>query len=364
MKYTLYKEEDYKITPQMGGQTKELAVFPKTAEYIERDFIWRLSLDTVNAEESTFSRMNDYDRVMILLEGETVLSYENQRIARLVSLEQDRFDGAWRTKSFGSFSGISLMVRKGCEGYIDLIFPQREADIAPVFTNIEKANAEHILYCSEGYCIVNCDNKSIMIKKGQTLVISCSESKRTEYSVMGEGTVIRAAIFYDDVQGETAPEAIPHEKASFDDFKQCVYLANVQFKWAKYMIKSLKTTWFDRELSRAIAKIERYYIPMIIFFVGAMACSIFVAVKFESDLGVIIAILGWLAVNSLIITPLLYMAVVPKPVRKHIKKVSELTPYERRIRDEELGRNERVEKILKKYKNSGKNLGEEDDKQQ
>ena len=69
MKYTLYKEEDYKITPQMGGNTKELAVFPKTAEYLERNFIWRMSLDTVNAEETTFSRLTDYDRVLVVLEG-------------------------------------------------------------------------------------------------------------------------------------------------------------------------------------------------------------------------------------------------------------------------------------------------------
>lgn len=363
MQYTIYREEDYKVTPQMGGETKELVMFPKTAEYIERDFIWRLSLDTVNAEEGTFSKMTDYDRVMLLMEGETVLSYENQRVARLAPLEQDRFDGAWKTKSFGSFSGISLMVRKGCEGYMDLLFPKEEADTTPVFTESEKPNAEHALYCSEGYCVVNYEGESIMIRSGQTLVISCSESKRPEYSVMGEGTIIRATVFYDDVYKEMAPEIIPHEKASFDDFKKCVYLANVQFKWAKYFIKSLKTTWFDRELSKAIAKIERYYIPMIIFFVGAMAISIFVAVKFESDLGVVLAILIWLAVNNLIITPLLYMAVVPKPVRKHIKKVSELTPYEQRIREEELGQNERLEKILKKYKNSGKNLGIEDDKE-
>ena len=54
------------------------------------------------------------------------------------------------------------------------------------------------------------------------------------------------------------------------------------------------------------------------------------------------------------------MLVVPKPVRKHIKKVENLTPYEQRVREEELGSNERLEKVLKKYKNSGKNLGRDE----
>lgn len=139
-----------------------------------------------------------------------------------------------------------------------------------------------------------------------------------------------------------------------------VYLANVQFKWAKYMLKSLKTTWFDQALSKAIRKIERFYIPMIVFFIGAMAIGIYAAQTFSSEAAVLISILVWLAIDSILITPLMYMLVVPKPVRKHIKKVENLTPYEQRVREEELGSNERLEKVLKKYKNSGKNLGRDE----
>ena len=46
-----------------------------------------------------------------------------------------------------------------------------------------------------------------------------------------------------------------------------------------------------------------------------------------------------------------------KQLKKHIKDINNLTPYEQRVRDAELGVNEAVEKVLKKYKNSGKNLG-------
>lgn len=134
----------------------------------------------------------------------------------------------------------------------------------------------------------------------------------------------------------------------------------MQFKWAKYMLKSLKTTWFDQALSKAIRKIERFYIPMIVFFIGAMAIGIYAAQTFSSEAAVLISILVWLAIDSILITPLMYMLVVPKPVRKHIKKVENLTPYEQRVREEELGSNERLEKVLKKYKNSGKNLGRDE----
>ena len=180
---------------------------------------------------------------------------------------------------------------------------------------------------------------SIMVREGQLLTLEFEEGEKAEYSVMGEGTVIRSVICYDDMQGQVGPEIIPAEKASFDDFKCCVYLANVQFKWAKYMLKSLKTTWFDQALSKAIRKIERFYIPMIVFFIGAMAIGIYAAQTFSSEAAVLISILGWLAIDSILITPLMYMLVVPKPVRKHIKKVENLTPYEQRVREEELGSN-------------------------
>ena len=48
---------------------------------------------------------------------------------------------------------------------------------------------------------------------------------------------------------------------------------------------------------------------------------------------------------------------MPKPIRKHIKEIDKLTPYEQKVRNAELGRNERVEKMMKKYKNSGRYLG-------
>ena len=91
------------------------------------------------------------------------------------------------------------------------------------------------------------------------------------------------------------------------------------------MLKILKTTWFDQALSKAIRKIERFYIPMIVFFIGAMAIGIYAAQTFSSEAAVLISILVWLAIDSILITPLMYMLVVPKPVRKHIKKVEKIS---------------------------------------
>ena len=65
----------------------------------------------------------------------------------------------------------------------------------------------------------------------------------------------------------------------------------------------------------------------------------------------IVALLSWTAIDIFLISPLLYLIFVPKPVRKHIKDIHHLTPYEERVREQQLQENPRLDKLMKKYKN-------------
>ena len=118
MKTYYYKEENFSVSAWSGGQTKELAIYPRGQKYIDRDFIWRLSSATIETEESDFTRLPDYDRVLMVLDGEVVLEYNGERVAKCGTLEQDSFDGAWKTKSYGRITDFNLMVRKGNAGYL------------------------------------------------------------------------------------------------------------------------------------------------------------------------------------------------------------------------------------------------------
>ena len=63
MKYQLIKKDAYKTSRWTGGETREMAIWPAGSQYLERNFIWRLSSATVEQEESDFSSLPDYDRV-------------------------------------------------------------------------------------------------------------------------------------------------------------------------------------------------------------------------------------------------------------------------------------------------------------
>ena len=293
----------------------------------------------------------------MVLDGEVVLSHDGQRVARLKALEQDRFDGAYKTRSFGKITDYNLMVRKGNEGYLDLLHPQSNAQMCGPTFETEKELAVHGLYCHEGYAVVGCGGETIMVQAGQQLVMEFEliNGEKPEYTIMGEGTLVRSQIYFDAMKGQLAAEEIPAEKATFDDFKACMYLANVQFKLAKYLVPSLKNYWFDEALSAKIRLVEKCYLTFIVFMIGALAaCGLGAAT--ENNKVVFGALAGWLAVDCLLVSPLIYLIFMPKPVRKHMKDVHNLTPYEQKLYEEELASNPMVDKMLKKYKNSGKNF--------
>lgn len=359
MEYKLYKEENFSISKWTGGVTKQLAIFPENGDYFERRFIWRLSTAVCENEEAVFSKLPDFDRVLMVLSGSVVLAHQDVRVAKLSEMEQDRFDGAYRTKSFGRITDYNLMIAKGNQGFLDAIALTEESQ-SMTLEDVENYQLKTIaLFCRDGFAAVTIGEETVMINPGQQLVVNAAAQESVRISVMGEGYLVRARIFYNYEQGELGPTVIPKEKATFDDFKACIYLANIQFRGASFIFRKLKRQWFDEELTKAINKLEKIYLP---FFVGILVLFIIVGLGVSRMEGYdwIWLCLAWLAADIFLISPLMYMAVVPKPVRKHIKDIDHLTPYEQRVREKQLATNERVEKIMKKYKNSGKIVYDED----
>ena len=397
MRYELRKEKDFSVSKWMGGKTKELAIFPPDSKYIDRDFIWRLSSATVELEESDFSKLPDYDRVLMVMEGSAVLTYDGKKSIRLKELEQDSFDGGAKTKSYGKITDFNVMVRKGGDGILDVIRPDSDAKIMGDTLHTERKCTTHALYVKEGYLVVNYNGTMMMANQGELLVMEFF-NEIPVYAVMGEGVVIRAQMGYDyeipegqdatetakdttaegeatetKPEPETAPPVIekkdepkpeePVDKGSFfENFKWAFFIANTQFRGAQHMIKKLKTIWYDDKLHDAIYKLEKFFVTYIVFLIGILLCLWAFARDGISD-GVVAAIIGvWLIIDIVLVSPLIYYFVLPKPISSHVKELDKMTEEELTIMVQRNSRNERLEKILARYKNTGKaNKLEEDD---
>ena len=354
MEYKVLQDSDYKQSKWTGGTTTQLAIFPEDSVYLNRDFVWRLSSATCEQDESTFSKLPDYDRVLIVLEGSVVLAHEDVRVANLAELEQDRFSGSYKTKSFGKITDYNLMVRKGNEGYAEVMELTAENQTLECRKAEGLPLATQAFYCRDGFATVGINGETVMVRPGQQLVINYLQKERLELSVMGQGHVVRCEIFYTHMEGDYGPVKIERKPATFADFKESVYIANTQFRFSQYIHKKLKKVWYDEELQKAIGKINQFYLADILYFFGFVGLAAIGANRFTGALPWVIAIAIWTVLYWALVAPLLYFLVLPKPVAAHIKDIDKLTPYEQKVRAEQLGRNERIERILGRYKMSGR----------
>lgn len=359
MEYKIIKAENAVQSNWTGGTTTQLGIFPESGSYLKRDFLWRLSTATCEKEETSFSKLPDFDRVLMVLSGDVVLAHQDVRVARLNELEQDRFDGSYSTKSFGKITDYNLMVAKGNQGFLDVISLTEQSQTPETENYPEYEQLSQGFYCRDGFATITINGETVIVNKGEQLIINYAQNERVDLSMMGEGHLIRAQVFYNYKPEEMGPVLIPREKGTFKDYLTCIYLANIQFRGAKFVFPKLKRQWFDEELSKAIRKIEMLYIPFVIFTLGICAIAL-IGLTYMEGLTWVYAMGAWVIVDLLVVSPLIYFMVVPKPTAAHIKDIDQLTPYEQEVRNRELNTNERVDKLLKKYKNSGRYEYQED----
>lgn len=106
-------QSEYRTSSWSGGTTTQIAIFPPEAEYADRDFLWRVSSAAVELEESDFTALPDYERLISTLKGEIRLTHKGGAPLRLRPLEIHAFSGADATHSRGRCTDFNLMLRRG-----------------------------------------------------------------------------------------------------------------------------------------------------------------------------------------------------------------------------------------------------------
>jgi len=203
--------------------------------------------------------------------------------------------------------------------------------------------------CVRGYAVLTIEKESVMLKEGYHLLLDLEKDDAPELALLGEGEVLIESVFYD------GPEMIPEEKGTLDDFAACIKIANYRFRGSGFIFRDLKDIWYDQALQKAVKKVEKTYITFIAGLAGLGALA-FLAMEYLGKETVIPVIIAWILLDFLIINPFIYFTAVPKPVKAHIKKIHDLSEYEKKVREKEKNpSDERAQKILKKYKWTGRN---------
>lgn len=158
---------EYETTAWSGGTTTQLLIAPEGANYAARDFLWRVSSATVELDESDFTSLPDYERLIATLRGEIALTHNGGAPLQLRPYEVHAFSGGDRTHSSGRCTDFNLMLRRGrAEGTMEtvLLGAGQRRELAP-------SGAEQtLLYAAEGDCTVMFGTESIELHPGETLL--------------------------------------------------------------------------------------------------------------------------------------------------------------------------------------------------
>ncbi len=117
MVWNLLTPTQYTTSSWSGGTTTQLAIYPVTAAYANRDFLWRLSSAKVEQATSVFTPLPDYHRFLTVLRGTLNLKIGCGDRVPLQHLEVRAFSGGDRVESWGICTDFNLMIRRSsCEG--------------------------------------------------------------------------------------------------------------------------------------------------------------------------------------------------------------------------------------------------------
>lgn len=119
MKIHIYSADQFKVSQWSGGSTKQLFIHPTTSEYQLRNFDFRLSTATVEAERSEFTLLPDTSRKLMVLDGSIVLQHEGQVPQTLNKFQVHSFSGELPTTSVGKCTDFNLMAKNNVKGDLD-----------------------------------------------------------------------------------------------------------------------------------------------------------------------------------------------------------------------------------------------------
>ncbi|MBL7717604.1 MAG: HutD family protein [Flavipsychrobacter sp.] len=102
-----------------SGTSTEIFIYPSDGNFATRDFIFRISTATVEAEESVFTHFQGITRHLMILKGHLELVHEGRYTRHLQPYDQDTFSGEWATRAKGKVTDFNLILKEGATGSLE-----------------------------------------------------------------------------------------------------------------------------------------------------------------------------------------------------------------------------------------------------
>jgi environmental stress-induced protein Ves len=168
-----------------SGTSTELFVFPANGNFQTRDFDFRISTATVEAEETNFSDFSGLTRILLVLKGNLTLIHENRYTKELKTFDQDRFDGAWKTRSKGKVQDFNVMFKENYKAEVNH-FSLSVNDIREI--NLD--SKLHFYFVFNGKYHLN----GQLVNAGDLIEIPQNKMEKLNFSCIEVGNIIETKI--------------------------------------------------------------------------------------------------------------------------------------------------------------------------
>ncbi len=162
------KQENYKTSKWSGGTTTEIAIYPPTELYADRNFIYRISSATIDLEKSDFTELPNYNRFITPLDNTITLLQEREYTLSPLTIHY--FSGSTPTTSIGKCTDFNLMINKDYTGSLETFTIKNELEIKDI-----KKTENIIIFSAFGTVNIGdigfCEKESLLISDFEGSVV-------------------------------------------------------------------------------------------------------------------------------------------------------------------------------------------------
>ena len=193
----IIKKDKLSSSKWSGGTTTQLYIYPENELYENRNFTFRISSAKVDLEESTFTKLPNIKRRIMILDGKLKLIHENHHSVTLEKFQQDTFYGDWNTKSYGKVTDFNLMLNDNADGFIEYINLENEKIINP-YKNDKYNNTTEVFYCVRGKINISINNEREQLEAGDVAIIKNIYNLEIKLNIMDKfnSDIIRTKVNY------------------------------------------------------------------------------------------------------------------------------------------------------------------------
>lgn len=181
LKINHYPHDSRQTIAWASGTTTELFIYPAHADFQQRNFSFRISTATVDADETDFSDFSNFTRILMVLDGDLFLTHEGNYSKLLHQFDQDQFDGAWKTKSKGRVRDFNVIFKEHVTTSVSHAFVE-QAQVKTIDINSRFV----FLYIFSG--VFECDNH--LLNQGDLIQIIADQSSTIDLNCLNKGVLV------------------------------------------------------------------------------------------------------------------------------------------------------------------------------